>query len=104
MGRPSLPAGIGALGAGKARFFHPSQRIREQWPNNDKRKLTNVLVIGKGKMIVNRKEQWCHIMCIPKIDDGSEFHIVKFKFSVTEAPTVPFMGEQNHGPRGHRYQ
>jgi hypothetical protein len=37
---------------------------------------------------------------IPKIDDGSEFHIVKFNFSVTVAPTVPFTGEQNCGPRG----
>jgi hypothetical protein len=62
----SFPAGIGALGAGKARFFHPSKRIRAKWPNNNKRQLTNVLVIGKGKMIVNRKEQWCYIVRIPK--------------------------------------
>ncbi len=91
----TLPAGIGALGAGKARFFHPSEKIREQWPNNNKRKLTNVLIIGEGKRIVNRKEQWCYIVCIPKIDDGSEFHILKFNFSVTVASAVPFMGEQN---------
>ncbi len=75
-----------------------------QWPNNDKRKLTNVLVIGEGKRIVNRKEQWCYIVCIPEIDDGSEFHIVKFNFSATVAPTVPFTGEQNRGPRGRRNQ
>ncbi len=78
----SLPAGIGTLGAGKACFFHPSERIREQWPNDNKCKLTNVLVIGEGKRIGNRKEQWCYIVCIPEIYNGSEFHIVKFN-SVT---------------------
>jgi hypothetical protein len=62
----SLPAGIGALSAGKAQFFHPSQRIREQWPNDDKRELTNVLVIGKGKRIVNRKERGVTLCAFPK--------------------------------------
>ena len=99
MVRQSLPAGIGALGAGKARFFHPSERIREQWLKDNKRELTNVLVIGEGERIVNRKEQWCYIVRIPEIDNGSEFHIVKFNFSVTVAPVVPFTGEQNRGPR-----
>ena len=89
MVRQSLPAGIGALCAGKARFFHLSERIREQWPNDNKRELTNVLVISEGKRIVNRKEQWCYIVRIPKIDDGSE---------------VPFTSEQNRGPRSRRNQ
>jgi hypothetical protein len=100
----SLPAGIGALGAGKARFFHPSAKIREPWPNDDKRELTNVLVTGKGQRIVNRKEQWCYIVRIPEIDDGTEFHIVKFNFSVTRAPEMPFPGKQNRGPRLRRHQ
>ncbi len=100
----SLPAGIGALGAGKARFFHPSAKIREKWPNEDKRELTNVLVIGEGKRMVNRKEQWCYIVRIPEIDDGTEFHIVKFNFSVRTAPETPFPGEQNCGPRSRRHQ
>ena len=100
----SLPAGIGALGAAKARFFHPSEKIRAKWPNDNKRQLTNVLVIGEGKRIVNRREQWCYIVRIPEIDDGSEFHIVKFNFSVTVAPAVPFTGEQHRGPRGRRHQ
>ena len=100
----SLPAGIGALGAGKARFFHPSAKIREKWPNEDKRELTNVLVIGEGKRMVNRKEQWCYIVRIPEIDDGTEFHIVKFNFSVRTAPETPFPGEQNRGPRSRRHQ
>jgi len=100
----SLPAGIGALGAAKARFFHPSEKIRAKWPNDNKRQLTNVLVIGEGKRIVNRREQWCYIVRIPEIDDGSEFHIVKFNFSVTVAPAVSFTGEQHRGPRGRRHQ
>lgn len=104
MVRQSLPAGIGALGADKARFFHPSKRIWEQWPNDNKRELSNVLDIGKGKRIVNRKEQWCYNVRIPEIDDGSEFHIVKFNFSVTVAPAVPFTGEQNRGPRSRQNQ
>jgi hypothetical protein len=60
--------------------------------------LTRVLVIGKGKRIVSRKEQWCYIVRIPEIDDGTEFHIVKFNFAVTAAPKTPFPGKQNHGP------
>jgi len=104
MVRRSLPAGIGALGTAKARFFHPSARIREQWPNDNKRELKNVLVIGEGKRMVNRKEQWCYLVRIPKIDDGTEFHIVKFNFSVTEAPETPFPGKQNCGTHSRRHQ
>ena len=100
----SLPAGISALGSAKARFFHPSDKIWAKWPNDNKRQLVNVLVIGEGQRFVNRKNQWCYIVRIPEIDDGSEFHIVKFNFSVTQAPETPFPGEQNRGPRSHRNQ
>ncbi len=79
MVRRSLPAVIGALGSAKARFFHPCARIREQWTNDYKRELTRVLVIGEGQTTVNRKEQWCYIVRIPEIDDGTEFHIVRPK-------------------------
>jgi hypothetical protein len=61
-----------------------------------------VLVIGKGKRIVNRKEQWCYIVRIPEIDNGTEFHIVKFNFSVTTAPETPFPGEDRRGPHSRR--
>ena len=100
----SLPAGIGAVGSAKARFFHPSDKIRAKWPNDNKRQLVNVLVIGEGQRIVNRKNQWCYIVRIPEIDDGSEFHIVKFNFTVNVAPEVPFPGEINRGPRSRRQQ
>jgi hypothetical protein len=98
----SLPAGIGAVGFAKARFFHPSDKIRAKWPNDNKRQLVNVLVIGEGQRIVNIKNQWCYIARIPEIDDGSEFHIVKFNFTVNVAPKVPFPGEINRGPRSRR--
>jgi hypothetical protein len=104
MVRRSLPAGIGALGSAKARFFHPNARIREQWPNDYKRELTQVLVIGEGQRTVNRREQWCYIVRIPEIDDGTEFHIVKFNFTVTTAPETPFPGEERRGPRSRRNQ
>ena len=95
----SLPAGIGAVGSAKARFFHPSDKIRAKWPNDNKRQLVNVLVIGEGQRFVNRKNQWCYIVRIPEIDDGSEFHIVMLNFTVNVAPEVPFPGEINRGPR-----
>jgi hypothetical protein len=63
-----------------------------------------VLVTGEGKRTVNRREQWCYIVRIPEIDDGTEFHIMKFNFSVTQAPETSFPGEQNRGPRSRRNQ
>ncbi len=81
----SLPAGIGAIGSAKARFFHPSDKIRGKWPQDNKLQLENVLVIGEGMRIVNKRNQWCYLVRIPEIDDGSVFHIVKFNFMVTVA-------------------
>ncbi len=98
----TLPTNIGALGSSKARFFHPCDKIRAKWPNGNKRQLVNVLVIGKGQRFVKRKSQWCYIVRIPEIDDGSEFHIVKVNFTVNIAPKVPFPGELNCSPRSCR--
>ena len=41
--RTALPGGIGAVGSTMACFFHPSMKIREKWPNDDKRCITGVL-------------------------------------------------------------
>ena len=39
---------IGALGYAQARFFHPSAKIRDKWPNDHKRlRLERVVVTGK---------------------------------------------------------
>ena len=52
---------IGAKGSGKARFFHPSENIRAQWPNeHQKIRLADVLIVGKGMHKVNRQEQLCY--------------------------------------------
>ena len=71
MGQRSLPGGIGAVGSAKARFFLPSDKIRAKWPLDNKRELNNVLIIGKGQRKVNKKDQWCYIVRIPGIDNGS---------------------------------
>jgi hypothetical protein len=76
-----------------ARFFHPSARIREKWPNDDKRHLTGVLVAGEGKRGVHKKEQMCYLVRINDFDDGTIFHIIKKNFRVDTAPAQPFPGE-----------
>ena len=76
-----------------ARFFHPSARIREKWPNDDKRHLTGVLVAGEGKRRVHKKEQMCYLVRINDFDDVTILHIVKKNFRVDTAPAQPFPGE-----------
>ncbi len=90
MVRTSLSGGIRATGSAMARFFHPSKKIRENWPHNEKLRHTGVLVVGEGNHHVNRKEHLCYLVCIPEIDDGSIFHIVKKNFKVEVAPPVVF--------------
>ena len=93
MVRATHPGGIGALGSGMARFFHPSARIREKWPNDDKRRLTGVLVVGEGMRRVARKDQMCYLVRIDDIGEDVLLHIVKKNFKITEAPTEPFPSE-----------
>jgi hypothetical protein len=73
-----------------AYFFHPSAKIREKWPNDDKRRLTGVLVTGEGTWPVRHKQQPCYLVCIQEIDNGTEFYIVKKNFKVKTAPPTPF--------------
>ena len=76
-----------------ARFFHPGKKIRDKWPNDEKRRLTGVLIIGEGKRHVNKKEHMCYLVRIPEIDDGSTFHIVKKNFKVDVSPPEVFESE-----------
>ena len=94
MPRTSLPGGIGAVGPAIARFFHPSKKICDQWPNDDKRRLTDVLVTGKATRAVRHKQQLCYLARIPEIDDGTEFYIVKRNFKIVQAPPTPFTSEE----------
>ena len=87
------PGGIRALGSDPARFFHPSQPIREKQPNDGKRHLTGVLVTKEGMWHVNKKEQMCYLVCINDVDDGSVFHIVKKNLKIHTAPAQPFANE-----------
>ncbi len=84
--RLALSGGIGATGSGMKQFFYPGKKIREKWPNDEKLRLTGVLVIGYGKQHVNKKEHMCYLVCSPKIDDSSTLHIMKKNFKVDIAP------------------
>ena len=68
--------GIGSLGSSQARFFHPSAKIREKWPNYHKRlRLERVAVTGKELFQISRRDQLAYKCRIAEIDDGSKFHI-----------------------------
>ena len=89
-----IRGGIGALGSAQARFFHPSANIREKWPNEyQKKRLTGVVITGKGTHRVNRKDQLCYECSIPEID-GTTFHVVVNNFRVERAAATSFEDEQ----------
>jgi hypothetical protein len=61
---------VGGVGSAMARFFHPSQPIRDKWPHDEKRRLTGVLVTGEVTRRIARTDQLCYRVCITEIDDG----------------------------------
>ena len=86
--------GIGATGSAKARFFHPSQNIRDKWPNQHPIiRLSGVLLVGKSVHRVQRKDQLCYECRIAEIDDSTIFHIVCNNFKVEVAASIPFEDE-----------
>ena len=93
MPRLALVGGVGATGTAMARFFHPRAKIREKWPQHDKRRLFGVLVTGEGVQKVQHKNQMCYLVRISEIDDSTTFHIVKKNFKVLSAPATPFESE-----------
>ena len=92
--RLALIGGIGASGTAMALFFHPSAKIREKWPQNDKRCLFGLLVTGKGIRRVQHKNQMCYLMRITEIDASTIFHIVKKNFKILSAPAIPFKSKK----------
>ena len=63
--------GIGALGSAQARFFHPSVKIREKWPNDHKRlRLKRVVVTGKEMFRISRRDQLAYKCRNVEIDNG----------------------------------
>ena len=83
--------GIGALGSAQARFFHPSEKIREKWPNDHKRlRLERVVVTGKEQFRISWRDQLAYKCRIDDIDDGSEFHIYANNLRLDQDPVQPF--------------
>ncbi len=72
-------------------MFHPSAKIREKWPNDDKHRLEGVLITGEGTFRVNQKMQQCYCMRINDFDNGSVFYIIKGKLQIDQAAAVPFV-------------
>ncbi len=83
----ALVAGIGATGTAMAQFFHPSTKIREKWPQNNKRSLGYV---GDWQGHPEGPAQKPDVLRIPKINDSTIFLIVKKNFKVLFAPAIPF--------------
>ena len=57
--------------------------------DNNKRRLTGVLLTGKGSRPVRHKQQPCYLVCIQEINNGSEFYIVKKNFKVKTPLLLP---------------
>ena len=86
----------------QARFFHPSAKIREKWPNDHKRmRLKRVFVTGKEMFRISRRYQLAYKCRISEIDDGSEFHICANNFRVDQDPVLPFEYESMTPPCTH---
>ena len=86
--------GIGALGSAQARFFHPSAKIREKWPNNHKRLRLKIVVVTRKELFrIPRRDQLAYKCCIAEIDDGRKFYICANNFRVDQDPVQPFEDE-----------
>ena len=86
----------------QARSFHPSAKIRENWPNDHKRlRLERVVVTGKEMFRVSRRDQLAYKCHIAEIDNRSEFHICANNFRVDQYPVQPFEDESMTTPCTH---
>ena len=75
-------------------FFHPSEKIREKWPNDHKQlHLERVVVTGKDLFHISRRDQVAYKCCIADINNGSEFHICADNIRVDQDPVQPFEDE-----------
>ena len=97
--RSKKPAGVGAIGRGMSRFFHPKKKIQQKWPAPARgHALDDVIVLGKEQHRINKKEQLSYRVRIPAIDDGSEFWISCHNFKVTIEGPTPFPDETPSPP------
>ena len=89
------PAGIGAIGKCKAKYFHPRKEVMEALKEDyAKHTIDNVLIIGKGMHRINNREQLAYECRLPDINESITFVVVKGHVTVTtESPQEPFIDE-----------
>ena len=94
--------GIGALGSAQAKFFHPSAKIREKWPNDHKQmRLERVVVTGKEMFRISGRDQLVYKCRIAEIEDRRKFHICAKNIRVDQYPVQPFEDELTTTPCTH---
>jgi hypothetical protein len=76
-----------------AQFFHPSKKICDTWPQDDKLRVKGVLVVDKGIQKIHHKDQMCYLVCITEIENII-FRIAKRNFKVTAEGAIPFASEK----------
>ena len=91
MVRTSKKGGIGAVGSGAARFFHPGEKVREKYPLDAGLRCVNVVITGEGVRRVRNKPQKCYLVTIPEVE--GECFIVKSCFKVEQSPETVFASE-----------
>ena len=69
MPQKALLGGIGAVGSAMARLFHPSEKIRDTWPQDDKRRVEGVLVVDEGIRKIRHKDHMCYLVPNERTND-----------------------------------
>ncbi len=93
MVRTSHRGGIGAVGSAFARYFHPSQHVRDAHPNEWKTKrFSDVTIVRDGIETVRHKQQRCYFCNIPGINQI--LYIVTANFKVEQPPAIVFEAER----------
>jgi hypothetical protein len=78
----SKPGGIGAIGSGASRFFHPGDKVREKYPPSERLHCVNIIITGKGLRQVKNEARLCYLVTIPKVE--GECWIAKKGFRVKQ--------------------
>ena len=69
--------GTGATVSVLSRFLHPSNFIRDAFPNPERgHRLEDLIVLRKEKKIINRKEQTAVVVRTEHVANGAELYVV----------------------------
>jgi hypothetical protein len=90
MVRRACHGGIGAIGSGVARFFHPGERIHKRWPAKAWHCIFSSVITGEEERRVGQRQQMCYLVTILDFREGVTFHIVKKNFQVNVDPKTVF--------------